>query len=151
MVDAAGAMLVCRVGTRLCAFPTETVVETMRPAALEPVADVPRFVRGIAVIRGVAVPVLDAAALLGVPRSEAARFVTLRVDGRHVALAVDEVLGVRKDTGSLQELPPLLRDADQDAISAIGVLDESLLLVLRIARLVPDAVWAALESEQVAR
>lgn len=134
--------LVCRVQTRLCAVPLEHVVETLRPLPIEPVAGMPPFVLGLAVVRGAPLPVVDAARLLGAQRGPIEgfeRFVIVMADQRRVALAVDGVLGVRPVApASLQALPPLLHDADTDVIAAVGLLDAQLLLVLRSARLVPE-------------
>jgi len=158
MVAGAGGSLslVCRVGSRLCALPVEHVIETMRPLPVEPMAGAPRFVRGLSVIRGVPTPVVDAARLLGVTEEESdlaaapaagGRFVTLRAGERPVALAVDAVLTVRAlAEPSLHELPPLLRDAATDVVSAVSVLDAELLLVLRAARLVPGDLPPPLEA-----
>jgi purine-binding chemotaxis protein CheW len=141
--------LFCRVRDRLCALPLAHVVETMRPLGVEPLAAMPSFVRGLARIRGVAVPVVDAGALLGAKAAACAtRFVTLRAGERTVALAVEEVLGVRTLAGaSLVELPPLVRDANDELVAAVGTLDAELLVVLRAARLVPAELWDALESQ----
>lgn len=135
--------LVCRVGaTRLCALPLAHVLETLRPQRLEPLNGAPPHVLGIALIRGVAQPVVDVARLLGErpgASHEVSRYVTLRVDERRVALAVGEVLGIRaiaqKD---LQPLPPLLRHAAQGTVAALAAFDAELLLVLDSARLLPD-------------
>jgi purine-binding chemotaxis protein CheW len=123
----------------------EHVIETMRPLPIEQVAGAPSFVRGLAIIRGAPIPVVDAARLLeaeGPPGTEAARFVTLNAGGRQVALVVDAVIGIRSISfESLQQLPPLLKDAGADTISAIGTLDAELLFILRTSRLAPDDSW----------
>jgi chemotaxis signal transduction protein len=63
-----------------------------------------------------------------------------------VALAVDAVVGVRSiPPHALHELSPLFRDTSTDAITALGTLDNQLLIVLAGTRLVPDHVWNALE------
>jgi len=140
--------LVCRVQAQLCALPLERVVETLRPLPIEPVAGGPAFVLGLAVIRGAPLPVVDTARLLGAQHERAERFVVVEVDGRRIALAVGSVLGVRTvPRGSLHALPPLLLDADTEVIAAVGRLDAELLLVLRSARLLPDAM--ALAAEQL--
>ena len=157
-----GESLLFRAGTHLCALPLAHVVETMRPLPIEPIAGGPRFVRGLAIVRGAPVPVVDLACLLneGLSAREearsseeggapAARFVVLRVAGRSVALVVDGVVGVRAlSAEALRELPPLLREArdardtgesasdvDASVIESVGTLDAELLLVLRSARL----------------
>jgi purine-binding chemotaxis protein CheW len=140
--------LVCRVRSRLCALPLAHVVETMRPLPVEPLPSTLPFVSGIAIIRGVPVPVVDAGSALGInepPRP--ARFVSLRVEGRVVAMAVEGVVGVRELAAeALGELPPLLRDVGPQVVSAIGVLDAAFLVVLRVARILPDSTWHALAA-----
>src|SRR5687768_15491190 len=131
--------LICRVLNRVCALPLQHVVETMRPLPVEPLAGIARPVKGVSIIRGAAVPVVDLGWVLAAEDSHPTRFVTVNADGRRVALAVDAVVGVRAiPAGSLHALAPLLRDASSDAIAAIGTLDAELLLVLRSGRLVPD-------------
>src|SRR5215467_14541310 len=65
----AAAILVTRVGGLACAFLIEHVVETMRPMPIEPVGgsddDALAAVDGLAMIRGLPVPVVDARKLLG--------------------------------------------------------------------------------------
>jgi len=126
-------------------MPLAQVVETMRPLPVVPVAGAPEFVLGISIIRGAPVPVVDGAALLGAD-AHATRLVIVRIDGRQVALAVDEVLGARPiGRDSLRVVPPLLREARGDAVSSIGSLDAELLLFLEAVRILPDAAWKALE------
>lgn len=141
-------MLICRVGTRLCGIPLKHVIETMRPLPVEPLGNAPTFVDGLALIRGLPTPVLDAQRLLGgaAEQKARARYVTLRLGERCAALAVDAVLGVRQiDSTELHELPALLRDSS-DRITALGTLDHELFVVLEQARLVPETVWAALAA-----
>jgi purine-binding chemotaxis protein CheW len=140
--------VLCRVGTRFCAFPVEHVEETMRPLPLQRLPGMPAFVLGVSVIRGVATPVVDAHRLLdGQASGTPTRFLTLRLNERRVALAVDAVVGVRDLGGDrLQDLPPLLQSAGAEAVASIGTLDAELLLILRGARVVPEPLWAALES-----
>ncbi|MEO8004351.1 MAG: chemotaxis protein CheW [Betaproteobacteria bacterium] len=144
--------LLCRVRTHLCAVPLEYVAETMRPMPVTPLAGSLSFVRGMSVIRGTAIPVVDVGSLLGseTPASPT-RFVTLKIDRNHVALAVEEVVGIRSLAAvALNDLPPLLRSANADLVSAVGMLDRELLLVLQTARIVPDSVWRSMQSAQTA-
>jgi purine-binding chemotaxis protein CheW len=132
-------------------MPLAHVVETMRPLPVEAVTGAPHFVRGLAVIRGVPVPVVDAAQLLGTQTNQADRFVTMTVGSRCVALAVDSVLGVRAiPADSLQAMPPLLQEAGADVVAAIGLLDAELLLVLNGGRLLSEDVWAGLDTSGAA-
>jgi purine-binding chemotaxis protein CheW len=143
--------LVVGVKGRLCAVPLAHVIEIMRPLVVEPISDVPSFVQGISIIRGIPTPVVDLGALLGMPNGAADRFVTLRTGERQVALSVDSVLGVRElDVSKIGELPPLLQRASNDAIEAMGMLDEQLLVVLREGWELPDEVWQTLTAQEVA-
>ena len=143
-------VLIVRIGARVCAIPLHDVVETMRPLPIEPVAGTPGFVRGVSVIRGAPTPVVDLRAVLedGEGSATYGRFVTLKLGERRVAIGVDGVAGVRNlDSAQLGELPPLLRDVAADLIESIGTRDAQLLVVLRAARLVPEAVWTTLAAE----
>jgi purine-binding chemotaxis protein CheW len=129
-------------------LPLRHIVETMRPLPVEAMAGAPPYVRGLAIIRSAPVPVVDVARLLGDESAPAqaradggpsARFVTVKVAERVIALAVDGVIGARAlELDSLRALPPLLRDAGADVVGSIGTLDDELLLVLRSASFVPQ-------------
>ena len=133
-------MLVVRAGSCACAIPLAHVIETMRPLPIEALAEMPASVLGVSIIRGEPVPVVDLAALVGAERGRPpARFVALRVEARRVALAVDDVEGVRVlDEASFDGMPLLLQRAAKDVVDAIAPLDERLLLVLRAARMIPE-------------
>jgi purine-binding chemotaxis protein CheW len=147
MGSSSNQSLLCRIAGRLCAVPLESVLETMRPVATETLAEAPRFVLGLAIIRGEPMPVVDMGRLISDEETHPKRFVTVRIGERKVALAVDEVLGVRMiKPESLSELPPLLRDAGRDVIGAIGLLDAELLLVLRSTLTVPYEVFETGEA-----
>jgi purine-binding chemotaxis protein CheW len=147
-------VLVVTVGARACAIPLLHVAETMRPLSIEPVAGTPAFVRGVSVIRGAPTPVIDLKALLenGEHSATFGRFVTLKVGERRVAIGVDGVVGSRNlDSAELGDLPPILRDVGADLIEAIGTRDAQFLVLLRTARIVPDAVWAVLAAAEATR
>lgn len=140
--------LVVRMGSRSCALPLENIVETMRPLATEPIPEMPPFLRGLAIIRGLPVPVVDLGILFGMKSDiPVRRFVLLRLGNRRAALAVEEVLGVRRlDESVLQSFPPLLKDADSELVTALAVRDQELMLIIQLSRVVPDEVWQTLES-----
>lgn len=109
----------------------------MRPLPVESLGGAPPFVRGLAMIRGVPLPVVDTRLLLGGEGNSApGRFVTVWAGPRQVALSFDEVLGVRKiPREAFSGLPPLLAQAAHDAVATLGALDSALLLVLEESRL----------------
>jgi purine-binding chemotaxis protein CheW len=116
----------------LCALPIELVEETMRRLRIEP-AGTTAMVLGVAIIRGRPTPVVDTAKLVGTTSRGAARWVTLRVGDRRVALAVDEVLDVRALPDG--ELPPLVAG---DVARALATLDRELVIVLDAARVIAE-------------
>jgi purine-binding chemotaxis protein CheW len=150
---AANPAVVVRAAGATCAFPVSQVLETMRPLPIQPVANSPAFVLGVALVRGVAVPVVSLAAFFGGEAlSEGARFVTLRAGARTVAVLVDSVIGIAElNQGRFQELPPLLSQLQPAVMETIGRLDSELVVVLRGARLVPDSIWEAASVAGVAR
>jgi purine-binding chemotaxis protein CheW len=143
-------MLVVLSGAQLCALPLGDVVEILRPLPVSELAGAPGFVRGLSVIRGAPVPVVDLGQLLGAKRGDgpdALRVVTVRVgQNRRVALLVDAVLGLRSiEAATLGVLPPLFTAA-QTVVSALGALDRELLVVLGAGRLISDEVWQRIGS-----
>lgn len=139
--------LLCRAGTQLCALPTEHVIEVMRHLPITPIAGAPIYVRGMSVIRGAPVVVVDAALLVGQHTTEIARLVTIRAGTRTFALAVQSVLDISTFASDKSgQLPPLLRDTANETIEAIGILDAELLFFLRTARIVSEEVLAALTA-----
>jgi len=145
------SFLMCRVQSWTCALPLPHVLETMRPLPVIPVSGAPRFVSGLAIVRGTPIPVLDAARLIGLEHSNPTRFVIVKIGSRQFALAVDSLLDIRAvPAESLQQSPPLLGEACAEVSAAIGTLDSELLLVLRSARLMPESVWTQLENGSIA-
>jgi purine-binding chemotaxis protein CheW len=123
----------------------DPIVEILRLLAIEPLANAPRFVLGVSLIRGVPVPVVDTASLLDEHAAEPERLVLIDVGGRLVALAVTSVLGLRYlGVAPSQALPPLLKGAAGKVVSAIGTLDAELLLFLDSARLAPRSLHESL-------
>lgn len=131
-------LLVVAGGRHRVGIPLANVRETMRPLAHEPLHGAPRFVLGLAIIRGASVPVVDLGALFGdtTAAAELGRFVTLELDGRSVALAVSAVEGVRTlDSRAFSAMPPLFARAASDTVEALTLHDEELLFVLSAAHL----------------
>lgn len=117
----------------------------MRPLPVVPIAGLPEFVSGLAVVRGVPTPVVDATSLLAGERGQPTRYVTLTIGDRRIALAVEGVDGlVEIQPDLMATLPPLLQGAG--VISAVGAIDASLLVILQGAHIIPDDVWARIDA-----
>jgi len=149
-----GATLLFSCGARIAALPVAQVQETMRRLPVEALPGSNPCVEGVAVVRGEAVPVVDAGALLrgGAPTDAAARpgrFIRIRAGERSAVLAVDDVIGVWPEGAlDLAQLPPLFDGAADDAVAALGRLDDRLLVVLRAASLVPESAWRQLAAQE---
>jgi purine-binding chemotaxis protein CheW len=119
----------------------------LRPLPVEPLAGVPPYIRGICVLRGRPVPVVDIGLLLGGVRAvgrTGERFVGVRTGPQTAALSVDTVVGIR-------DLPlDLLHDLSSvtgsPACTAVGALGREPLLLLETGRVIPESVWDALEE-----
>jgi len=141
--------MLCRIGNQLCALPLSHVVETMRPLPVRPMPGMPDFIAGLALVRGMPLPVVDAAVLTGQTAGPATRFVTLQVGARQVVMAVQEVVGIRAMAAEpFHDMPPLLGRAQGDVVAAIGTLDSEFLWLLDAARIVPADVWHASELQE---
>lgn len=142
--------LISRIGSSAVAIPLQHVRETLRPLPVTQFPGMPPFLLGLAILRGIPVPIIDLGRLLGSnasPRtSQPGRFVSLRVGNRTLGLAVDAVVGVRTLPASvLADVPPLLREIGSSHLSLIGALDAELLILLEASRLIPESAWAAIE------
>lgn len=131
-----------------CALPVEHVRDVSRPGPVAPLGQTPGWCLGAVVLRGVLTPVIDLGALLcDAPAIVGRRLVTVDAGGRRLALLVSDVLGVRPMAG-FEALPTVL-----GALPAVtgALVDAQVTLGLAPARLVPDAVWAALAEAEARR
>jgi purine-binding chemotaxis protein CheW len=143
-----GQSLVFRADTHLAAIGLEHVTEVLRPLPVEGLAGVPPYVRGICVLRGRPVPVVDIGLLLGGERMAGevhdARFVGVRTGPQTAVLAVDTVVGIRDVP--MERLHDLSSVTGSVACTAVGAIGREPLLLLETGRVIPDSVWDALEA-----
>jgi len=143
--------LICRAGNVLCALPIEHVVEIMRLLPIQPLAGAPDYVRGVSIVRGAPVPVVDAGLVIGNGSGESTRLVAIRTGPRIVALAVAAIVGITAvGADTFAQLPPLLRDAASETVTAIGARDGELLVCLQSGRLISDDALARLDEAGMA-
>lgn len=110
----------------------------MRALPVAPLGGMPGFVRGVAIIRGEATPVIDLAALFGdLDEAPPRWFVALSGDGGRAALAVAAVQGVRVMPPAAFEAMPGLLGSAAPHVQAVGVRDARLFWLLNAARLLP--------------
>jgi len=148
MSDSRVASLLFRITPdALGALPLTHVTEIMRPLPVVPPSDLDAGVLGLATIRGVSTPVIDAAVLLG-RTGRPTRYVTLALGRRQVALAVDDVLGVAHLGRESQGMPAPLLEA---RLAAVARIDPDLPRVLLTLRLVPRDRWETMRAEAAVR
>jgi purine-binding chemotaxis protein CheW len=140
--------LLVRIGDAVGGLPIADVVETLRPLPIQPLAGMPPYVCGLSIIRGAPHAVVDLSRLVtGHTPAAFARFVVVRVGGHRMALAVEEVMGVREiETPRLQLMPSLLSESGRHHASGLGGVDEGLLLMLASSRVLLEDVARILDS-----
>ena len=136
-------MLLVRADGLLIALPLEAIREVTPRLPTTPVAKVPARIRGFAIWRGDATPVLA----LGTQPAAAGRFVVMQHGAHAIAVEVDAVLGVEPLARSA--LRPLTGTWSQTA-AAIGRREDEPLAVMDVARLVPPALAATLARVRAA-
>jgi purine-binding chemotaxis protein CheW len=135
----------------VCAFDLHDVAEVMRPLPTVPLTGMPEWTLGLSLIRGAPLPVVDMRRLLGhPPKGTPERYAVMNAGERRVALAVDRVIGIRwLEASALDLLPPLLRQAGEEVVAALGTVDRHLLMVLEVARVLPGEFWQRFDSQEV--
>lgn len=147
--------LIVKIGSKYAALRVLDTKEILRPLPLEAFANLPPFIRGLSLIRGMQTPVISLKEFLEGPHNESNHpndeikkliWVTLGVMDRPIAIEVDSIAGIFEISSEvLQNVPPLLAHAYSDSISSCGVLDHDLLLVLQLALFIPADVWQKLD------
>jgi purine-binding chemotaxis protein CheW len=115
---------------------------------ITPVPESGVFVRGIINLRGRIMPVLDLALRLGLspgPRDGSGRILVVEQDAQHpLGLLVDEASEVLRVPETLLSPPPELAGGLAHSVHAVVRLEERLVLLLDLARLLaPEGAGAA--------
>lgn len=109
-----------------------------------PLPHAPDFVRGVINLRGVVLPVVDLKALLGGGRTDVNIkhvIVVVKASDRTIGLLVDAVSDILTVTASeIQPTPDLARDRQAVFFEGIAVLDQRMVTILSLARLMESLV-----------
>jgi purine-binding chemotaxis protein CheW len=137
-------MVSLRCGAVMFALPIEAVREIVMVPEITPVPDTSPFVRGIINLRGRILPVLDLALRLGFGRGPShpdGRILIVEPDRDHpLGLLVDEASEVLRVPDELLSPPPeLAARGASGAVRSVAKLEDRLLLVLDLARVVSSA------------
>ncbi len=124
------------------------VQEIIRDMELTRVPRAPDFVEGVINLRGRVIPVIDLRKRFGFESSEKTsetRIIVIDVNDRTVGLRVDgvsEVLRLPADT--VEPAPTLVTGAGSDYISGVGKVDERLIILLDVGKLLSESERDAL-------
>jgi purine-binding chemotaxis protein CheW len=109
-----------------------------------PLPHAPDYVLGVINLRGVVLPVIDLNARLGRGLTKAGPkhvIVVIRTGERTIGLLVDAVSDILTVTsGDIQPTPELARDSHAEFIEGIAVLDQGMVTILNMERLMNTLV-----------
>lgn len=127
-----------------------TVQEIIRPVDITRVPHAPDFVKGVINLRGRILPVIDLRTRFGFPAQERTvdmRIVVVEIGGRTVGFMADAVQEVlRVDVSSIESAPELAMGIDADYLRGVAKLDERLLILLDLERLLSADEEEALQG-----
>ncbi len=140
----------CRVDGEEFAVDILSVQEIIRMVDITRVPKAPPFVEGVINLRGRIIPVLDLRRRLGIAEGERtaqSRIVVVTVRGRVVGLVVDSVSEVlRIPKSAMEPAPSLGSSIGAEFIQGVGRLDDRLLTLLDLKRLLLTADTAVMDA-----
>jgi purine-binding chemotaxis protein CheW len=118
------------------------VQEINRMIDVTRVPNAPDYVDGVINLRGKVIPVIDLRSRLGIPRIEHdknTRIIVVELSGKIVGFVVDAVSEVLRIPKSVTEPPPeLASGVNADYITAVGKLDDRLLTLLDLDKVLTN-------------
>ena len=118
------------------------VQEIIRVQQLTRVPNSPDFVDGVINLRGKVIPVVSLRKRFGLQPAEQdkqSRIVVVEVDGNVLGFMVDSVSEVLRIPVETVEPPPRLTKVEREYVSGVGKLDDRLLIMLDLDRLMTVA------------
>lgn len=126
------------------------IQEINRMVEITKVPKSPDFVEGVINLRGKVIPIIDLRKRFGLPVTEntkQTRIVVVDVDKKIVGLIVDAVSEVlRLPTGTVEPPPPMVAGIDSEYISGVGKLEDRLLILLDLDKILSKDEKKSLES-----
>lgn len=124
------------------------VQEINRMLSITKVPNAPSFVEGVVNLRGKVIPIIDLRSRLNMEKKESdskTRIVVVEIDGKIVGFIVDEVSEVLRIPRNITEPPPaVVAGIDSDYITAVGKLEDRLLILLDLDKVLKSDEKAAL-------
>jgi len=115
------------------------VQEINRMAQITRVPNAPEYVEGVINLRGKVIPIVDLRKRLGMPHKDYdkdTRIVVVELDAKVIGFVVDAVSEVIRIKKSITEPPPPMASGiDSEYITAIGKLEDRLLILLDLMKI----------------
>ena len=127
------------------------VQEINKMMELTIVPNTPNFVVGVVNLRGRIIPILNLRTRLGLPVKEydlETRIIVVEMEDRTIGFIVDEVKEVLRIPKNITEPPPdIVSGVDSDYITAIGKMEDRLLILLDLAKILTSEEMNSLDEE----
>lgn len=135
-------LVVFEVGDEAFGIDISVVQEIIRLQQITDVPKAPMHVKGVINLRGKVIPIIDLRdkfGLLSVEETKSSRIVVVDVLGSTVGMIVDAVSEVMRIGVDQIEPPSSIIESYEKYLRGIGKLDERLVLLLDLEKLVPEA------------
>ena len=115
------------------------VIEIIRTMEITKVPKAPAFVEGVINLRGLVIPIIDLRRRFGLAEKAGdsdTRIIVIEINGMSVGFVVDSVSEVlRIPSNTVEPAPPVVAGVDSDYISGVGKLEDRLLILLDLDKL----------------
>ena len=126
------------------------IQEINRMVEITKVPKSPEFVEGVINLRGKVIPIIDLRKRFKLPGSESTkqtRIVVVDIDDMVVGLVVDAVSEVlRLPANTVEPPPPIVAGIDSEYISGVGKLEDRLLILLELDKVLSKDEKKVLET-----
>lgn len=126
------------------------VQEIIRMVGITRVPNSPDFVDGVINLRGRIIPIISLRRKFGIeprPADNLTRIIVVDVENRTLGFTVDSVSEVlRIPTSTVEPAPAMVSSVSSDYVSGVGKLDDRLLILLNLDRLLSGAEKRMIES-----
>jgi purine-binding chemotaxis protein CheW len=124
------------------------VQEINRMVTITHVPQAPQFMEGVINLRGRLIPIIDLRTRFGMERAERTkdtRIVVTEIGSKRLGMVVDSVSEVlRIPVEQIEDAPDLVAGVDTEYIRGVGKLDDRLIIMLDLARVISSAEKAEL-------
>ena len=129
------------------------VQEINRMVSVTHVPRAPKFMEGVINLRGQLIPIIDLRTRFGMPRAEHTkntRIVVTEIGAKRVGMVVDSVSEVlRLPVEEIEDAPEMLTGVETEYIRGVGKVEDRLIILLDLARIISLAERRELESSEV--